>query len=378
MTDTYIRADGRGTGADQGLDARRAVRGRGARSSSRTSPACPSSTVGRGDARRALGHGRDGRQRDRDQGRDHPGRGGRGHRLRHDGGADHAARRRPARRPARHARRASSAAVPHGRTASGGTRRHGRVARPARRRSDGVGGAAAGLRRGIVAQAPELGPRQVTVAAAGHARHAATTSSRCASTRRTASGSCCTAARAAWATASARYFIELAQARTCAAGSSTCPTRTWPTSPRGPSTSTTTSRRWSGRRTYAATNRELMMAVGARGACARTPGVPPFEATHEAGELPPQLRGARAPLRRGRARDAQGRGARAARATWASSRAAWARARSSCAARATRRASRAAATARAARCRAPRPSAASRSPTTRRRPRASSAARTRT
>ena len=42
------------------------------------------------DAGRARRQGRDRGLGDRDQGRDHPGGGGRGHRLRHDGRADHA------------------------------------------------------------------------------------------------------------------------------------------------------------------------------------------------------------------------------------------------------------------------------------------------
>ena len=67
----------------------------------------------RGDAGRALRHGRDGRLGDPDQGRDHAGRGRRRHRLRHDGGAHDADGQRSARQPAR-LRSAIEAAVPHG------------------------------------------------------------------------------------------------------------------------------------------------------------------------------------------------------------------------------------------------------------------------
>ena len=85
------------------------------------------------------------------------------------------------------------------------------------------------------------------------------------------------------------------------------------------------------------TNRRLMMAAVLRRGALRA-RLPPFEAGAGGGELPPQLRGARAPLRRATCSSpARARCARA-RATSASSRAAWGRARTSCAGRATRRA----------------------------------------
>ena len=140
--------------------------------------------------------------------------------------------------------------------------------------------------------------------------------------------------------------------------SSTCRTRTSPICPRGRSTSTTTSRRSSWAQNFA---RDQPRADDGRMRWRRCAASSPSRSRRiGGGELPPQLRRARAPLRRGRAGDAQGRGARGGGRRSASSRARWARSRSSCAARATRRASARARTARAARCRAPRRSGASR------------------
>ncbi len=86
-----------------------------------------------GDARRASGQGLDHRQRDPDAGRDHSGRGRRRHRLRHDGRAHHADRRRPARQPARPAQRdrARRAARPHHAPRRGATRARGKTRPPA-------------------------------------------------------------------------------------------------------------------------------------------------------------------------------------------------------------------------------------------------------
>ena len=67
----------------------------------------------RGDARRSCRHRRDGRIGDRHQGRDHSGGGGRGHWLRHDGGA-HLADRVDLPDNWKHPFR-DRAAVPHGR-----------------------------------------------------------------------------------------------------------------------------------------------------------------------------------------------------------------------------------------------------------------------
>ena len=136
--------------------------------------------LGRRDARRALGHRRDGRQRHPDGRRDHPGGGRRRHRLRHDRGADDAHRQRPPREPARGARgdRARGAARPHA-----GGRRQGRRGTTRRRRPSRRGRALeARLRRHHRAARRD---REVEPPRRTSARSApATTSSRSASTRR--------------------------------------------------------------------------------------------------------------------------------------------------------------------------------------------------
>ena len=170
----------------------------------------------RGHARRALGHRRDRRLRDPDQGRDHPGGGRRRHRLRHDGGAHHAAP--PSDLPdnlAQAARSAIEAAVPHGRTgarAAGATAARGATP-SARRFADERAGRAATSE--LERQAPEARATRRRVDAPRHARRRQPLHRGLPRRGATACGSCCTRARAASATASARYFIELAQARRC-------------------------------------------------------------------------------------------------------------------------------------------------------------------
>ena len=103
---------------------------------------------------------------------------------------------------------------------------------------------------------------------------------------------------------------------------SSCRTAISPGFEEGSRCSTTTSRRWPGRRSSRAHNREVMMAAVLRVLREAAAAVPDGTAGHQ---LPPQLRRAREPLRRARLGDAQGRGAGAARASSASSRARWAR-----------------------------------------------------
>ena len=183
---------------------------------------------------------------------------------------------RPARRPARAARR-DRAAVPHGRTDNGGRDDRGAWGDRRRRVAQAWAALAAGLRARSSSEAPEARPRRVARSSTSARSAPATTSSRSASTRRTASGSCCTAARAASATASAatssswRRHDMRALVRQPARPGPRLP-------PRGhASTSTTTSRRSAGRRSFARANRELMMAGGRRGA-SREPGCARFEA----------------------------------------------------------------------------------------------------
>ena len=107
-------------------------------------------------------------------------------------------------------------------------------------------------------QAPEARPGQRRRTTSARSAPA-TTSSRSASTSATASGSCCTPARAASATGSARYFIELAKQDMRAPRQE--PAGQGPRVPRAraPSTSTTTSQAVGWAQHYAMTNRELMM-----------------------------------------------------------------------------------------------------------------------
>jgi tRNA-splicing ligase RtcB len=134
------------------------------------------------------------------QGRDHPGRGRRRHRLRHDGGA-HVAAASDLPDNLKGMRSAIERAVPHGRTDNGGraTGRVGTCPRASRTHVE------AALRADFDThhrKTPARLDRGNT--ASTSARSApATTSSKSASTRRSASGSCCTPVRAASATASA-------------------------------------------------------------------------------------------------------------------------------------------------------------------------------
>ena len=112
----------------------------------------------------------------------------------------------PWRRCARRSRRRCRTAAPT--TAASATAARG--TRPAGARRDGVGDARGAATSAIVDKHPQLEQRQRRSSTSARSAPA-TTSSRSASTRRTACGSCCTRARAASATASARYFIELAK-----------------------------------------------------------------------------------------------------------------------------------------------------------------------
>ena len=243
------------------------------------------------------------------RGRDHPGRGRRRHRLRHDGRQDHADGERPARQPGGAALgdRARGAARPHRPAARAIRGAWGKIAGPV---DAALGDARPRVRASSAAKHPQLGEDQQPSPTSARSAPA-TTSSRSASTRRSASGSCCTRARAASATASARYFIELAKQDMRTAVRQ--PARPGPrVLPGGhASTSTTTSRRSAGRRTSRALNREVMMDARDRGRADRDlPSA--FDADVEAVNCHHNYVAARAPLRRGRARDPQGRGARAA------------------------------------------------------------------
>ena len=110
-------------------------------------------------------------------------------------------------------RSAIEQAVPHGRTNHGGPGTAGRGA-SRRRRWEQPGRRWAGTSATACSWSATRRWTATRRPRPTSARSApATTSSRSAWTRRTGSGSCCTRARAASATASARYFIELAKAR---------------------------------------------------------------------------------------------------------------------------------------------------------------------
>ena len=147
--------------------------GRGAcRSRTRPSPAAQRGEAAvrlpacRGDAGRALGHGRDGGSGDRHQGRDHPGGGRRRHRLRDDGGAHDADRGRSAGQPPAdaHGDRGARSRTAARTTAAGRPRCVGRSP-PASRRWPDLSALAA-----IVAKHPKLA--QASTARRLHARHA--------------------------------------------------------------------------------------------------------------------------------------------------------------------------------------------------------------
>ena len=206
MQSDPIHEDVPGGVPHQDVDARRAGGRRGqAPADQRRAPA-HRLQAHRGDARRARGHRRHRRLGDPDAAGHHPGGGGRGHRLRHDGRQDHAACGRPARQPGAAARgdRARGAARPR----TQGTRSR-RVEQGA-----GLGGHGLVAARARVQRAVRATTRSWTrpTTACTWARWApAITSSRSASTKRASSGSCCTRVRAVSATRSARMFIELAK-----------------------------------------------------------------------------------------------------------------------------------------------------------------------
>ncbi len=94
--------------------------------------------------------------------------------------------------------------------------------------------------------------------------------------------------RVAWAMPSAPTSSN-SRRRTRNSTSATCPTRTWRTSRKAPSTSATTCVAVSWAQDFARRNREVMMAAVIEARCA---GViaKPFEIARGGGELPPQLR----------------------------------------------------------------------------------------
>jgi hypothetical protein len=199
--------------------------------------------VGGGDARRARRQGGDGGERGADLRGDHPRGGGRGHRLRDDRGAHQP----HGERPARHLfglRSAIERAVPHGRTDNGGRNDRGAWHDVPAAVDEAWASSERGL-RGHRGEAPAArrGPERSQLGTLG----TGTTSSRCASMRATACGSCCTPGRAAWETASGRTSSRR-PGRTWPATTSTCPTRTSRTCRRGPCTSTTTCTPSGGRR----------------------------------------------------------------------------------------------------------------------------------
>ena len=138
--------------------------------------------VGRGDARRAPGHRRDGRLGRADARRDHPGRGRRRHRLRHGRGAHHAARRATCRTTWRSCAARSSAAC---RSATARVASTAACPTASRRRLARVGpDGAAGARSATSTR------RSARTRSTGRSARsaAATTSSRSASTRPIACG----------------------------------------------------------------------------------------------------------------------------------------------------------------------------------------------
>ena len=238
---------------------------------------------------------------------DHPGGGRRRHRLRHERGRGRRSARWTCRTPAA-VRSAIEQAVPHGRTdtAAAATAARGATAGRGGGRLDG---ARAGLRAYRRRSDPKL-DREATHAATSARSAPGTTSSSSASTRRTGSGSCSTPDRAASATASAatssssrrsemeRWYIEAP--------------RPGPRVPAGGHRATSDDYveavDWA--QDYAADNRAPDDAGHDRGRLPRH-GRRVAPVAERGRQLPPQLRGARAPLRRERARDPQGRGARA-------------------------------------------------------------------
>jgi tRNA-splicing ligase RtcB len=224
--------------------------------------------------------------------------------------------------------RRSRSAVPHGRTEQRRPGRPRRLARPPAAR--GVGRLAPATRRSPTSTRGST--------AANHVEHLGTLGTgnhfiEVCLDEATACGSCCTRARAGWATASAR--TSSSSPRDMRAGSSTCPTDL-AYLPEGTEHFDDYVEAVGWAQDFARANRELMMEAVVAALRALRGLLPPFEAEARGGELPPQLRRARAALRRDVWVTRKGAVRARPRASSASSRAAWARARTSCAARATR------------------------------------------
>ena len=279
---------------------------------------------------------------------------------------------RSARRPRAICARRSSARC---RTAARATRGSWQGARPARACRQPSRAAWRAHRRTAISASSQSTRRSPQAAPpSSSARSApATTSSSSASTRRSASGSCCTRARAASATASARYFIE--RAKDDMRRSYVQPARRGPRLPRGRhrATSTTTSRAVGWAQDFARTNRELMME---RVLDALREQLPPFTLGAQAVNCHHNYVAQERHFGEGRLGDAQGRGARrrgrARHHPGLDGRHVLHRPRQG----QPRELPLLLARRRPARCRAARRSGASRSPTTRARRPASSAART--
>ena len=266
--------------------------------------------VGRGDARRARGHRRDGRQRDRrPTGAIIPAAVG------VDIGCGMMAVRttstasRPARRPARaaHGDRGGGARTAAPTTAAATTAARGTTLPAAQRR--GVGGSSRRGYAGDRRQAPEAR------AAATHVQHLGTlgTGNHFIEVCLDEDGPRLVhaALRLARRRQPHRQLLHRArQGGHAPLVHQPAGPRTWRTCPRARSTSTTTWRRCSWAQDFAAHEPRADDGRRRRGAARGAPGCRRSRPTR-GGELPPQLRGARAPLRRERARDAQGRGARA-------------------------------------------------------------------
>ena len=289
---------------DPGLDDRRAVRGRrpGAARTNRP-PALHSPSRGR-DAGRSPGQGRDGGERDRHQARDHPGGGGRGHRMRHDGGADQPPRfgapGRPAGRPHRH--RGGRPARPHGQRWSQRPRRLARAAggaswTPGTAFAPATTASSPSTRSSIAARTSATWGRsgagnhfiEVCLDEEDHVWFVLHSGSRGVGNR---IGS---------------YFIELAK-EDMRRWFVNLPDQDLAYLPEGTEhfDDYVEAVHWA--QEFARINRELMMA----GLHRRHPGdreAAGLRGAARGGELPPQLRRAREPLRRERPRDPQGRGA---------------------------------------------------------------------
>ena len=204
----------------------------------------------RADARRPPRQGRDRRVGHPDPRRDHPRRRRRRHRLRHDR-RPHPVHRRPTCRPTvaplREADRAGDPALGRRSTTarSAATTPRTPAARSSRRWPSEAGFDPASY-------AGQL------AAAAGHARLGQPLHRGHASTSTTGSGCSCTPVRAASATRSPSSTSR-SRASSARSGGSRCPTATWPTWSRAPTSSTPTSRELRWAQHFALLNREEMM-----------------------------------------------------------------------------------------------------------------------